>query len=319
MKVSSAIAALCALLFAGAAQAFPDRPITVIVPFAAGGGADTFTRSFAAGFEKELGVPVTIVNRTGFGGITGHSAIISAPPDGYTLGVASPEIAFYKLRGVGTIAPGDLDLVSRTALLPAGLTVRADAPWKTLDEFLADLNAKPKGTLTASGGPTGGSWHIALGGFLKAAGLEADHVTWTPNPGSAASLLDLQSGGIDVFAGSAVDTKALHEAGRLRTLVVMTDGPSPFFPGLPTAIDQNVHYTYSNWYALVAPKGLPPERRARIADAAKKALARPEVEAALKRRGVQPVWDDGTAFTDEMYSFLGRGEIILYELGVAKR
>ena len=319
MRVSSALAALCALLFAGAAQAFPDRPITIVVPFAAGGGADLFTRSFAAGLEKEIGVPVTVVNRTGFGGITGHSVIMSAQPNGYTLGIASPEIAFYKLRGVGTISPGDFDLVSRTALLPAGLTVRADAPWKTLGDLLADLKAKPKGTLTASGGPTGGSWHIALGGFLKAAGLDADQFTWTPNQGSSAALLDLQSGTINVFAGSAVDAKVLHEAGRLRTLAVMTDRPSPFFPSVPTAIEQNVHYAYSNWYALVAPKGLAADRRAKIAEAAKKALARPDVEAALKRRGVQPVWDEGTEFTDDMYSFLGRGEIILYELGVAKR
>ena len=313
------LAALCALAIGGAAQAFPERPVTVIVPFPAGGGADTFTRSFAAGFEKELGVPVTVVNRVGSGGITGHSAIMSAAPDGHTLGVASPEIAFYKLRAVGTIAPGDFDLVSRLALLPGGLTVRADAPWKDLDELLADLKAKPKGSLTASGGPAGGSWHIALGGFLKAAGFEADHFTWKPNPGSTASLHDLQAGTINLFAGSAVDAKALREAGRVRTLAVLTDQRSPFFPGVRTGIEQNVSYVYSNWYALVAPKGIPAERRAKLVGAAKRALERTDVQIALKGRGLQPFWEDGTEFTDEMYSFLGRGEIILYELGVGKR
>ena len=319
MRLTSTLAIMVALVMGGVAQAFPDRPVTVIVPWAAGGGADTVARQFTAGLEKELGVPVTVVNRTGGGGITGHSAIIHAQPDGYTLGVASPEIAFYKAQGLGALSPGDLDLFSRLALLPAGVTVKADARWKTLDDLLAEVRSKPKGALTSSGSGVGGAWHIALGGLLKAAGIEADRIRWVPSQGGAPALQDLAAGGLGIFSGSPVEAKSLLDAGRVRTIVVMTDERSPSFPNVPTAKEQKVDWTYSNWFALVAPKGLPADRRAKIQDAAKKAMARPEVQAALKDRGIQPVWDEGTAFADYVSGFVSRGEAVLRDLGVAKK
>lgn len=320
MRLISFVAgAMAALTATGAAWAFPDRPVTVIVPWAAGGGADTVTRHFTAGLEKELGVPVAVVNRTGGGGITGHSATIAATPDGYTLGVASPEIAFYKSLGLGTITPADLDLFSRLALLPAGITVKADAPWKTIEDFLADAKAKPKGTYTSSGTGVGGSWHIAIGGLLKAAGLEADRVRWVPSQGGAPALQDLAAGGLTMFSGSPVEAKSLLDAGRVRTLVLMTEERSPSFVGVPTTKESKLDWAYSNWFALVAPKGLPADRRAKIQDAAKKAMARPEVQAALKDRGIQPVWDEGSSFADYLKGFVSRGEAVLTDLGIAKK
>jgi tripartite-type tricarboxylate transporter receptor subunit TctC len=103
LKWAAAIGALLSSLTAAAA--FPDRPVQVIVPWAAGGGADAVTRIFAEGFEKELGTPINVVNRTGGGGLTGHTFMTTAAPDGYTLGVASPEIAFYKSLGLGDMTP----------------------------------------------------------------------------------------------------------------------------------------------------------------------------------------------------------------------
>jgi tripartite-type tricarboxylate transporter receptor subunit TctC len=158
------------------AAAFPDRPVQVVAPWAAGGGVDTVARIFAEGFEKELGVPVAVFNRTGGGGLTGHSFIATAPPDGYILGVASPEIAFYKPLGLGDFTPQNLDLFSRLSLIPAGVTVRADSPYKTLADFLKAVKESPKGTFMGSGTGTGGSWHIAAGGLLKAAGIEPDRL-----------------------------------------------------------------------------------------------------------------------------------------------
>ena len=175
----------------GVASAFPDRPVQVIVPWAAGGGVDTVVRIFADGFEKELGVPVNVVNRTGGGGLTGHTFIATATPDGYTLGGASPEIAFYKAMGLGDITTDSFDLFSRISLIPAGITVREDAPYKDLKEFLAAVKNSPKGTLMASGTGTGGSWHIAAGGLLKAAGMEADRLRWVPSQGGAPALQDV--------------------------------------------------------------------------------------------------------------------------------
>jgi tripartite-type tricarboxylate transporter receptor subunit TctC len=302
----------------GAAQAFPDRPVSIIVPWAAGGGTDTVVRIFAAGFEKELGVPVNVVNRPGGNGLAGHSAIASATPDGYTLGAASPEIAFYKTLGTGEITPASFDLFSRLAVIPAGVTVKADSAYKTLDDLIKDLKEAPKGSFSSSGTGTGGSWHIAIGGLLRAAGLEADRVKWVPSQGGAPALQEVAAGSISMFTGSPIEAKALLEAGQVRTLVLMADQPSPAFPGVPTTRAQNIDWVYANWFALVAPKGIPQEQRQKLFDVAKRAHALTEVQEALRQRGIQPVWDAPGEFEGYVKGFSERGIAVLTDLGLAR-
>jgi tripartite-type tricarboxylate transporter receptor subunit TctC len=311
-----ALAGLLAMT-AGAA-AFPDRPIQVIVPWAAGGGTDTVVRIFAAGFEKELGVPVNVVNRPGGNGVAGHNAIATATPDGYTLGAASPEIAFYKTLGTAEITPESFDLFSRLAVIPAGVTVRADAPWKTLPDLLKAVKEAPPGAMTSSGTGTGGSWHIASGGLLKAAGLEADRVRWVPSQGGAPALQDVAAGGVTMFTGSPIEAKPLLEAGRVRTIVMMTDERAPGFPDVPTTKEAGVDWVYSNWFALVAPKGVPADRRKVLFEAAKRAHARPEVQDTLKARGIQPVWDEPGTFEKYAADFAAKGNAVLKDLGLAR-
>ena len=108
-----------------AAQKYPDRPITLIVPWAAGGGADFASRLFGQALEKELGSPVNVINRTGGNGVTGHFAIGSATPDGYTIGMATSEIAYLKTTGLADITPDTYDIISTILTFPAGITVRA--------------------------------------------------------------------------------------------------------------------------------------------------------------------------------------------------
>jgi tripartite-type tricarboxylate transporter receptor subunit TctC len=312
------LAAGALLASAGAALAFPDRPVQIIVPWAAGGGVDTVIRIFADGFEKELGVPVNVVNRTGGGGLTGHIFIATAAPDGYTLGGASPEIAFYKALGLGDLTTESFDLFSRVSLIPAGVTVRADAPYKDLKEFLAAVKASPKGAFTASGTGTGGSWHIAAGGLLRAAGLEADRIRWVPSQGGAPALQDLAAGGLTAFTGSPIEAKPLLEAGKVRTLALMTAERPPTFPDVPTTKEAGLDWTYQNWFALAGPKGIPQDRRQKLAAAAERAMARPEVQSAMKARGITPVWDKPGEFDAYVKEFVARGTAVLKELALAK-
>jgi len=312
------LAAGALLASAGAALAFPDRPVQIIVPWAAGGGVDTVIRIFADGFEKELGVPVNVVNRTGGGGLTGHTFIATAAPDGYTLGGASPEIAFYKALGLGDLTTESFDLFSRVSLIPAGVTVRADAPYKDLKEFLAAVKASPKGAFTASGTGTGGSWHIAAGGLLRAAGLEADRIRWVPSQGGAPALQDLAAGGLTAFTGSPIEAKPLLEAGKVRTLALMTAERTPTFPDVPTTKEAGLDWTYQNWFALAGPKGIPQDRRQKLAAAAERAMARPEVQSAMKARGITPVWDKPGEFDAYVKEFVARGTAVLKELALAK-
>ncbi|HZB39072.1 MAG TPA: tripartite tricarboxylate transporter substrate-binding protein, partial [Beijerinckiaceae bacterium] len=120
--------ALAALAASGAsALAFPDRPVQIIVPWAAGGGVDTVTRIFADGFEKELGVPVSVVNRTGGSGVVGHSAIATAAPDGYTLGIVTVEIGMMHWQGLTELTSENYTPLALVNEDPAAVTVRADS------------------------------------------------------------------------------------------------------------------------------------------------------------------------------------------------
>jgi tripartite-type tricarboxylate transporter receptor subunit TctC len=310
--------ALAGLLAAGAADAFPDRPVQIIVPWAAGGGTDTVARIFSTAFEQELKVPVNVVNRPGGNGLAGHTAIMMSGPDGYNLGVASPEIAFYKTLGTGDVTPASFDLFSRLSLIPAGVTVRADAPYTTLDDFLKAVKESQKGTLMASGSGVGGAWHVAVGGLLKAAGIEADRLRWVPSQGGAPALQDVMAGGITAFTGSPVEAKSLMEAGRVKTIALMTAARSPIFPAVPTTKEAGVDWTYENWFALVAPNGLPADRRSTLYEAARRVMAKPEVQEAMRVRGIQPVWDAPGEFETYVKGFAERGNAVLADLGLAK-
>ena len=319
IRATLALAGLAALA-TSAAAAFPERPVTIIVPWAAGGGTDTVVRIFASGFEQELGVPVNVVNRPGGNGVVGHTAIATATPDGYTIGAASPEIAFYKILGTADVTPESFDLFSRIAILPAGITVKANSPYKTLPDLITALKENPKGTLSASGTGTGGSWHVAAGGFLKAAGLEADRLKRVPSQGGAPALQDVVAGGVTMFTGSPVEAKSLLEAGQVRTIALFSDARSPAFPDVPTVKEAaNVDWNYANWFALVAPKGIPQDVRTKLFETAKRAHARPEVQNLLRQRGITPVWDAPGEFQTYAAAFVQKGEAVLKDLGLAKQ
>ena len=155
------------------------------------------SRLLGAGLEKELAQPVNVVNRTGGGGVTGHSAMMTAAADGYTIGLATSEIATYKAIGLADITPDNFDIISRVTTIPSGITVKADGPYKTAADVIAALKAAPKGTLSASGTGPGGAWHLALAGLCKAAGLAADHVKYIPSQGGAPALQELVAGGLE--------------------------------------------------------------------------------------------------------------------------
>ncbi|MCX7629230.1 MAG: tripartite tricarboxylate transporter substrate binding protein [Geminicoccaceae bacterium] len=311
---------LSTLLWGMAEAAYPERPITVIVPWDAGGGTDISARIFAAGLEKELEVPVNVVNRSGGSGVVGHAAIANATPDGYTLGVGSPELAFLRTVGLADIGPESFTIISRITIIPAGVTVRADAPWKTLSELLEDVRRRPAGTFSASGSGQGGSWHMAIAGLLASQGMETDRIKWIPSRGGAPALKDLVAGGITMFTGSPIEGKALIESGQLRALAVMAPQRSPVFPEVPTLKETvGSDWTYENWFAFIGPRGLPPEIVRRLAEAGAEAHASAEVQEALKARGVQPIWDGPEAATAFARSFADKAADVLERLGLAKR
>lgn len=305
---------------AALAQSYPNRPVQMIVPWAAGGGSDTVARMIAAGLEKELGQPVNVVNRTGGNGMTGHSAIATATPDGYTIGLATSEIASYKALGLGDITPESFDLISRVTTIPAGITVKADGPYKTAQDVLDALKAAKKDELSASGTGTGGAWHLAVAGLNKALGLPADHVKYVPSQGGAPALNELAAGGLSFLTVSPIEAKALADGGRVKVLAVMDTKRLSSYPDVPTLKEATgLDWTFVNWFSLVLPKGVPADVRAKLIDAAAKAHARPEVQDALKARGITPVWESPEEFKAFAMNFSKMATELLTDLGLAKQ
>lgn len=300
------------------AQNYPNRPITFVVPWAAGGGADIASRLMGAALEREFGTPVNVVNRAGGNGVVGHSAIATAAADGYTIGMATSEIAYLKTMGLADIVPDSFDIISTILVFPAGITVAADSPYKTINDFIGALKSNPKNTFSASGAGAGGSWHMAIAGLTKAAGLGADRLKWVPSQGGAPALNDVVAGGVTTFSGSPAEAKVLADAGRVRVLALMSDQRSPAFPDIPTIKESGIDWTFSNWFALVAPNNLPAPVKARLTEAAAKAHASPEVQNPLKERGFVPQWsgsEQGRTFAN---NFSVTAKTLLVDLGLAK-
>src|SRR5205085_8109486 len=168
MKLFQRIAVGFALVvFASVAiAAYPERPITLIVPWAAGGGTDATARIIGALLEKELGQPVNVVNRAGGSGVVGHAAIAGAPPDGYTIGLITVEIGMMHWQGLTDLTGASFTPIGLVNADPAGLQIAADAPYKNVNELVAAIKASP-GKFKASGTGQGGIWHLAIARMLK--------------------------------------------------------------------------------------------------------------------------------------------------------
>jgi len=244
----------------GSAQAqYPERPITLIVPWAAGGGTDATGRIIGSLLEDELGQPVNVVNRTGGSGVVGHSAIANAEADGYTIGVATVEIGMMHWQGLTDLTYEDYTPIALYNFDAAGLQVRADSPWETAQDVLDAIEANP-GRYKGSGTGQGGIWHLALAGMLNSAGIPPDAAPWVPSQGAAPGLQDLVAGGVDIVTSSVAEAQALLEAGRVKSLAVMAEERLDAYPDVPTLKEATgLDWTISAWRGIAGPKGMPQE------------------------------------------------------------
>lgn len=171
---ASSIAAAVMTASGTAFADYPERPLTLIVPWAAGGGTDATARTIARALEEELGQNVNVVNRTGGSGVVGHTAMINAEPDGYTIGLATGEVNMMHWLGLTNLTYEDFTPIAQINYDFPGIQVAADSPYETLEELLEAIRSEPKGTFTASGTGQGGVWHLAFAGFLMDQGIPAD-------------------------------------------------------------------------------------------------------------------------------------------------
>ena len=281
-----------------AQDAYPSRPIQMIVPWGAGGGTDAVGRVFASLLQESLGVPVTVVNRTGGSGVVGHSAIATAAPDGYTLGVMTIEIDMMHWQGLTDLTYKDFDVLAIVNADPGGVMVSADSEYKDAKSLLAAIKAEPKGTFKASGTGQGGIWHLGLAGWMLSEGLPPDQVTWVPSQGSAPGITDMVAGGVDLVPSSLAEGRAMIDAGRVAPLASMSPEKQAMFPDVPTLkTATGTDWTLAVWRTIVAPKGLPDDVKAKLAAAVKTAYDSEEYQKFMKERGFGLRWADSEAAT----------------------
>lgn len=237
----------------------PERAVTYIVPWGAGGGTDANSRMLASMLEREFGVPFNVVNRTGGNGVTGHSAIATAEPDGYTVGAVTVEINTMHHVGLTDMTNDDITPIVLVDIVPSSILVKADSEFESLEELLAYVKDNP-GELTGSGTSQGGIWHLALAGLLNAEGLPPDAIRWIPSQGAAPAMQELMAGGVDVASPALSEGKALIESGELKALAYMYDERMAALPDVPTTKELlDSEWTLAAWITLSGPKGLPEE------------------------------------------------------------
>ena len=291
-----------------AAQNYPARPITLIVPWGAGGGTDATARIIGSLLEKDLGQPVNVVNRTGGSGVVGHAAIASAQPDGYTIGLATVEIGMMHWQGLTDLTSASYTPIGLVNADPAGVQVRADSPYKTVNELLAAIKANP-GKFKASGTGQGGIWHLAIAGLLRDQKIDPAALPWVPSNGAAPGLQDMMAGGIEVAPVSLPEARSLIDAGKVKSLAIMNDKPSALYPNVPTLkAATGSDWTMAAWRGIVAPKGLPAPVRDKLAEAVRKVATSKEYNEFMASRGFGVIYagpDDFAKFMVKSNTELG--------------
>lgn len=274
---------------------YPSRPIQLICPWAAGGGTDRIARIVAVLLEKELGQPVTVVNRTGGSGAVGHTAGATAAPDGYTITIATIEITQMHWQGLTPLTYREFTPVALLNIDPAGVQVAANAEWKSLKELLDYVKANP-GKAKASGTGKGGVWDIARAGMLKTAGIPVDAMPWVPSTGAATGLQELVAGGVQVVTASLPEGGPLIEAKKVRPIAIMAEKRDPLFPDVPTLKELGINWSMGAWRGIALPKGSSPELVAVLEKALDKVAKSAEFVDFMKKNGFGVLWKPSGEF-----------------------
>jgi tripartite-type tricarboxylate transporter receptor subunit TctC len=267
---------------ASAQEAYPSKPITLVVPFPPGGVADIVARPAADALGRVLGAPVVIENKAGAGGGIGMAYVAKAKPDGYTLLLALSSISILpeadKIIGRPPMYQLDqLVPIARLTADPTVLAVRADSPWKTLQEFVADAKKRP-GAISYGSSGNYGTMHVPMEMFASDAGIKLLHVPYT---GAGPAVVGLLGGNIDAVA-SGPSTVIQHvKAGTVRVLASWGDHRLVSLPDVPTLSESGFNAVFFQWSGLFAPAGTPAPVLAKLRDAARITASDPRFVAAL--------------------------------------
>lgn len=284
---------LCTLALPAAVlaqAAYPNRPIELIVPYPAGGGTDVLGRAFALASVKHLPQNLIVVNKPGASGAIGWADVINGKPEGYKVALLATDLMTQPNMGLTKITYEDFIPIARLNYDPAAITVRADAPWNTVEEFLA---AAKQGDFRVGNGGNGSTWHLAAAAVEDKTGVKFNHI---PFAGAAPAALSLLGGHIEAITVSAAEVYAYTSTGKLKTLAVMSEQRIKGFEKVPTLKERNIDISIGTWRGLAVTKGTPPEVVNVLRAATAKIVTEQSLRDALDRQNMGYAYADGEAF-----------------------
>jgi tripartite-type tricarboxylate transporter receptor subunit TctC len=294
---------------------FPQKPITIVVPYAAGGGTDATARALAKATEKHLGQTINVVNKTGGGGAVGMAEVANAKPDGYTVLLTTVEITTLPHLGLSPVTYENFKHIAQINFDPGAITVRADSPFKTLEDFLNHAKQNP-GAVKVGGSGVGGIWHLVTASVEKATGTKFNYV---PFDGAAPAVTALLGGHVDAVAVSPAEVLAQVKAGKLRTLAVLSDERSQALPDVPTFKELGINATpVGPWRGLDVPKDTPDDIVKKLEEAFMKGAQEAEFKTFMENNGLGIVIKDSQGYGQlmkESHEFFGK---LIPELGLKK-
>ena len=315
--MSRLLTALCAstLLFgAPAYAAYPTKQIEVIVPYSAGGGTDLVTRAFAETAKKFLPKPMGVVNKTGGAGAVGLTEISTARPDGYKIGMGTVEIAMLPHLGLAQFNVDDFTPIARLNAEPSAISVKADAPWNTYEEFIAYAKANP-GKVRIGNSGTGAIWHLAAEALADKTGAKFNHI---PYDGANPAVTALLGGHIEAVTVSPPEVVNHVAAGNIRLLAVMSDKRAQGFDKVPTLKEKGVDLSVMTWRGIVVPKKTPADVITALRTAAKKTTDDVQFKEALTKMNLTHAYLDGPEFKVVMDQDNVFFKTLMTKLGIAK-
>jgi len=286
VRTLSVLALVCAALSAAQAQSFPDKPVHIVVPLAAGGAVDAIARTLGQKLSQQIGQPVIIDNKPGANGNIGAEAVAKAPADGYTILMAIPAMttnqSLYAKLPYDTFK--DFAPVARLGFAPLILVVGGDSPYKTFAELLAALRANP-GKFSYGSSGNGSSQHLAGELFKSSAKIDALHV---PYKGGAPAVTDLIGGQLTFMLTNPLEVQAQIKSGRLRPLAVGGGKRVDWLPGVPTVAESGLPgYEAATWWGTLVPAATPKEIVTKLSNEIITAMNSPEVRERLAAQGAE--------------------------------